>query len=482
MRKFKKALSVVLAVMMIVCTVSALSITASAAETNKISLTSNVADTVSYDYSADSTQVTVTYKLQSDIMIENIQAVVSYDSSVLKLASSNTKKTISPGFYGKSGAGFEANLNLKDKIKFNATSIDGYDFTKNPTVFTAVFDIVGSGSTAVDLDVYILTGTQNSKDVKMVYKDDVVNNSFTVKASGKVEGQDVPTDGYYVVGDNLNLKLAKCGTDKMSGAIALQPGTYEFKLKNGETLLGYGKTVNDTTNGLTFKSSYASYCKLVATGGVYTFQVNTKTNTLVIKHNSNLPNEYLIGDLHTVLSPVAGKTLSVGSVYLAKGEYSFKLSIGAEEYGYGKTVTDSTNGASLSFNKRYSASVKLIATGGTYTFTLNKATNRLQISCASSAGEADDDVHISGEGIKLVLDDNGGANNIATGKIKLAEGNYAFKVYNYGVAYTAGAKIVDSAIKNLKSSNVASVTLIATGGTYSFSFNKTNGQLTVKKV
>lgn len=481
MKKFTKALSVVLAVMMIMCTVTALSFSASAAEANKVSLTSNVGDTVSYDYSADSTQVTVTYKLQSNILIENIQAVASYDSSVLKLASSNTTKSISPVFYGTTGAGYVANLKLNNMIKFNATNIDGYDFTKGATVFTAVFDIVGTGSTAVDFDIYVLTGIQNEKDVRMVYRDEIINKNFTVTASGKVAGYDVPTDGYYVVGDSFNLKLATCGTGKMSGTIALQPGTYEFKLKNGETLLGYGKTVTDTTNGLTFKSTYSSFCKLIATGGVYTFQVNTSTNTLVIKHNSNLPNEYLIGDLTTVLSPVEGKTLSVGSVYLTKGEYSFKLSIGAEEYGYGKTVTDTTNGASLSFNKKYSASLKLIATGGTYTFTLNTATNRLQISCASSAGEADDDVHISGEGINLVLNDNGGASNVATGTIKLSEGNYAFKVYNYGVAYTAGAKIVDSAVKNLKSSNTASVTLIASGGTYSFSFNKTTGQLTVSK-
>ena len=293
---------------------------------------------------------------------------------------------------------------------------------------------------------------------------------------------DVPTDGYYVLGDGLKLKLSTSGTNKMSGTIVLQEGTYKFKLDNYGTLLGYGKTFTDSTNGMTFSKKYSSFCTLNATGGTYTFQVNTDTNTLVVKYDNNLPDNYLIGDLTTVLSPVEGRTLAIGSAYLPAGNYKFKISIKGVEFGYGKTVNDTTNGASLSFSSKYSSYCTLVATGGTYTFTLNTATNRLQIGCVSSVGEANDDVHVSGDGLQLVLDDNGGANDVAVGEITLAEGNYSFKIYNYGVAYTAGAKIVDSATKTLKSSNVSSVTLIATGGTYSFSFNKTNGQLTVKKI
>lgn len=158
----------------------------SVSEKDTINVTSNVADAASVQYSSSDSKVTVTYVLDSDIAIENIQAVVNYDKSVLKLASTNSKKTISPVFYGTSGAGYEANLGLDSKIKFNATNIDGYDFAGGKTVFTAVFDIVGSGDTTVDFDVYILTGTQNDKDVKMVYKDEVMNDNFTVTASAKV--------------------------------------------------------------------------------------------------------------------------------------------------------------------------------------------------------------------------------------------------------------------------------------------------------
>lgn len=42
-------------------------------------------------------------------------------------------------------------------------------------------------------------------------------------------------------------------------------------------------------------------------------------------------------------------------------------------------------------------------------------------------------------------------------------------------------QIVDSGTKNLKSSYTSNVTLIASGGTYTFSFDKTTGALKVTK-
>lgn len=155
-------------------------------EKHKINVTSNVASATSCEYSASNKQVTVTYTLDSSMLIENIQAIVNYDKSVLKLASTNAKRTISPVFYGKSGGGFEANLTLNNMIKFNATNPDGYDFSGGKTVFTAVFDIVGSGDTTVDFDLYILSGTEDYKSVKMVYRDDVYNDNFTVTSKATV--------------------------------------------------------------------------------------------------------------------------------------------------------------------------------------------------------------------------------------------------------------------------------------------------------
>ena len=537
MKKIQKKLSVVLAVMMVLCMFTALPFSASAAETseetsagNKINVTSNVADPVSYDYNAQTEQVVVTYLLKADHMIVDTQSSLTYDSKVLKLASTtttNTKNKVFPVFQSS----IVWNPSLTNQVLFNCSSLNLFNFKSENVYCTFTFDVVGSGDTTVNLNVDYLTGTEaesyddffesEKKDIDYIYDsaNKVAGAAFTAKAV-LVQGEepttapqpttvtqpttatqpatqpttatqpatqpttvapsDVPTDGYYVYGDNIKLKLTTIGTDKVGGTIALQKGSYTFKLDNYGTLLGYGKTFTDTTNGLTFNKKFKSNATLVATGGTYTFQVNTKTNTLVVKYDKNLPNEYLIGDINTILSPVNGKTIAVGSTYLAAGTYKFKLSAGNVAYGYNKVINDTTNGASLSLNSKYSSYLTLNATGGTYKFTINTTTKKLVVGYVPAKDEKTDDVHVSGD-INLVLDDKGGESNVAKGTVKLGEGTYSFKIYNYGTAYTTGAKIVDSGTKSLKSSYTANATLIATGGTYTFSFNKTTGSLTVTK-
>ena len=550
MKKIQKKLSVVLAVMMVLCMFTALPFSASAAETseetsagNKINVTSNVADPVSYDYNAQTEQVVVTYLLKADHMIVNAQSSLTYDSKVLKLASTNTREKVFPVFQRS----IVWNPSLTNQVRFTCSSLDLFNFKSENVYCTFTFDVVGSGDTTVNLNVDYLTGTEadtykelfESEKKDIDYIDNSANKvagaTFTANAV-LVQGEepttapqpttatqpttvtqpttatqpatqpttatqpatqpttatqpatqpttvapsDVPTDGYYVYGDNIKLKLTSIGTDKVSGKIALQKGTYTFKLDNYGTLLGYSKTFTDTTKGLTFNKKFNSSATLVATGGTYTFQVNTKTNTLVVKYDNNLPNDYLIGDLNTILSPVKGRTIAVGSTYLAAGTYKFKLSSGNVVYGYNKVINNTTNGNSLSLNSKYSSYLTLNATGGTYTFTLNTKTKKLVVGYVPTKDEKADDVHVSGD-INLVLDDKGGESNVAKGTVKLSEGTYSFKVYNYGTAYTIGSKIVDSGTKNLKSSYTSNVTLIASGGTYTFSFDKTTGALKVTK-
>lgn len=538
MKKIQKKLSVVLAVMMVLCMFTALPFSASAAETseetsagNKINVTSNVTDPVSYDYNAQTKQVVVTYLLKADHMIVNAQSSLTYDSKVLKLASTNTREKVFPVFQRS----IVWNPSLTNKVLFTCSSLDLFNFKSENVYCTFTFDVVGSGDTTVNLNVDYLTGTE-ADTYKELFESEKKDIDYIDNSANKVAGavftanavlvqdeepttapqpttatqpttvtqpttatqpatqpttatqpatqpttvapSDVPTDGYYVYGDNIKLKLTSIGTDKVSGKIALQKGTYTFKLDNYGTLLGYSKTFTDTTKGLTFNKKFNSSATLVATGGTYTFQVNTKTNTLVVKYDNNLPNDYLIGDLNTILSPVKGRTIAVGSTYLAAGTYKFKLSSGDVVYGYNKVINNTTNGNSLSLNSKYSSYLTLNATGGTYTFTLNTKTKKLVVGYVPAKDEKADDVHVSGD-INLVLDDKGGESNVAKGTVKLSEGTYSFKIYSYGTAYTIGSKIVDSGAKTLKSSYSANVTLIATGGTYTFSFDKTTGALKV---
>ncbi|WP_415946346.1 hypothetical protein [Ruminococcus bromii] len=189
MKKIQKKLSVVLAVMMVLCMFTALPFSASAAEktsTNKISVTSNVTDPVSYEYNANTKQVVVTYNLQAKNMILNTQGTLSYDSSVLKLASTNTRNTDFPVFKDT----IVWNKTLKNEVLFNCSSLDLYNFKQKSVYCTFTFDVVGSGDTTVDLDVEVLTGTMadsyddlfNGKDVDITY----INKFGSEKADGAV--------------------------------------------------------------------------------------------------------------------------------------------------------------------------------------------------------------------------------------------------------------------------------------------------------
>ena len=505
-----------------------------AAQGVNVTATSNFFPEYTKSFDADTDTVTVTYYINCAKKMLNSQWTLTYDNTILRF---NEDKNILSDELGLCitpqavDSIFNTNVpNRPDTIKGNCTSLNLYSLTSADGGYvpfiTVTFDVIGSGDATVNLDLEVMqlsARTSNNK-YDSTAEEDVADDSKIFETSVPVYRQtsvyegtyrdyeepttepttvaptteasttvaptepttttpvsDVPTDGYYVYGDNLKLKLGVCGVGKLNGTITLTAGTYTFKLDNYGTLLGYGKTVTDSTNGLTFNAKYSSSCKLIATGGVYTFQVNTATNTLVIKHDSaEVPSAYLVGDINTILKPVDGKPLAVGSTYLEAGTYSFKYVQDGTTYGYKTTVNDSTNGKTLSFNSKYSSQTTIIATGGTYTFTLNTNTHGLIIGFVASKDENPDDVHISGD-FDLVLDDNDGESNIATGTTTLEEGTYSFKVYSYGTGYTLGERIVDNGTKNLKSSYKSNVTLIASGGTYTFEFNKTTGALVVTK-
>ena len=123
-------------------------------------------NSVKADSSAD--KVTVTYDLQSSMQLVNGQWSLSYDSSKLKLltSSGNIMPYISDGV-----------VNCKDGIvKGNFTNVTNlYNFTSSKPLIQATFEIIGSGSTDVTLDVQEFSvgyKTGNS----LVYKNAVVNS------------------------------------------------------------------------------------------------------------------------------------------------------------------------------------------------------------------------------------------------------------------------------------------------------------------
>ena len=199
MKKIQKKLSVVLAVMMVLCMFTALPFSASAAETdstNKINVTSNVTDPVSYEYNANTKQVVVTYNLQAKNMILNTQSTLTYDSSVLKLTSTNTRSTVFPVF----GDTIVWNKKLDGRLPFNCTSLDLYNFKQKSVDCTFTFDVIGSGNTTVDLDVQILTGTV-ADSYEELFEGKNIDISYINYDEERVEGATFTAEAKLVQGE-----------------------------------------------------------------------------------------------------------------------------------------------------------------------------------------------------------------------------------------------------------------------------------------
>lgn len=193
MRTIKKQISVLLAVLMVISSIMTVSFSVSAAETTggTITVKSNLCDSSVYNYTATDKQIQVTYYLQCDNKILNMQGGIYYDSSVLKVADTNTLETSIPGF--TSGSSF-VNFDLTNKALFNSTSLHLYDFTSKGVFFTVVFDIIGSGDTEVNLDVEVITATsansyselKDASDIDLVYYDNIMADKFVFSSESKL--------------------------------------------------------------------------------------------------------------------------------------------------------------------------------------------------------------------------------------------------------------------------------------------------------
>ena len=197
MKNLRKSVSVFLAVAMILCMFSTLSFSVSAAETkNTITVSSNVAETKTFDYDSGCKEFEVSYLLQSDTMIMDTEAMVSYDSSVLQLISTESADVIPVLDGGNAVVNFDSE---NDAVYFNATTLSLFDFTESAVYFTAKFSIVGSGDTAINLNVDIITGTtatdfttvETAEDVVIVEYDTINSDLFTMTVDGKFVYDDI---------------------------------------------------------------------------------------------------------------------------------------------------------------------------------------------------------------------------------------------------------------------------------------------------
>ena len=138
-------------------------------DTLTVNATSNLFSTKTTELSENAETVTVTYDLKSAMNIVNGQWTLTYDSSKLKLKSDSS--TITP--YISDGV-----INVQDGvIKGNFTNVSNlYDFTSEKAFVQATFDVIGKGTTEVNLDVQELSVGYLSNGV-LNYKNAVVNST-----------------------------------------------------------------------------------------------------------------------------------------------------------------------------------------------------------------------------------------------------------------------------------------------------------------
>ncbi len=179
MKIFKKSIAVFIAALMLVSVMTAANAADAATVTGgqiKVTATSNLASEISaaYDISINKT-VTVSYKLTTGLSIVDSEGELTYDSGKLKLKSftlPNVNNSI-------------VNTEPSNKVKFNNTVGTGdANFAKGADFVVAVFDIVGTGETKVDLRLDELDAEDSSeKLVELATGGKAVSDDFSLSAS-----------------------------------------------------------------------------------------------------------------------------------------------------------------------------------------------------------------------------------------------------------------------------------------------------------
>ena len=184
MRAIKRTVSVLLTLMLILGMVTIGIGAASAAESYKINVTSNIDASASKVYNASSETVTITFNLKAANVI-GTRGVITYDKSALSLADT-TAKNIFPN----TTAGLVANTTKTDgRIPFSAYSLNGYDFDNSNVFATLTFNILNcTKDVTVNLDLQDLIGSttipnKNEEDEVAYIDNDTIKDASAYTAT-----------------------------------------------------------------------------------------------------------------------------------------------------------------------------------------------------------------------------------------------------------------------------------------------------------
>ena len=161
-----------------------------------VNATSNYFPKATADYIKSTNEVVVTYWMKSDMDVLDLQWYVTYDSEILTLSESNTVDTVCPVIGDKA----VMNLGLKNKIKYNASNLNLFDFSSEETPFAQftfnVNDLTDKApvTTTIDLTVEVLRVSEineetlrsdTDKEIILVDNSQVFDNEQTQSAGVK---------------------------------------------------------------------------------------------------------------------------------------------------------------------------------------------------------------------------------------------------------------------------------------------------------
>lgn len=360
------------------------------------------------------------------------------------------------------------------------------------------------------------------------YTDAITGNTFTV-SNGYISGDigdtgiavvyDVESSGSLEKGSVTDFKLAGSFNGWSTSAnvmvakdsniattsVILEEGEYTFKIKGGDLWFGNSGTIEDETGsgGWTMKPDVSDNCTLKASGGKYTFSYNTVTQRLVVEHSESTESDvYLKGtfndwDSSLQLAYEEGSNTVTTTLEIEKGTYSFKIhnrGIGSW-YSNTGTIEDTTGSGGWTMKTSVDDNCTFIASGGKYTFSFNLSNNKLTVSAeelsptqtTTQAEESENyPYYLMGEFNNwkdtdpfLLTDDA----DILTVTVEIEAGTYGFKLYKtesekwYGNSGTINDTTGDNGCTMKEGEDKC--TLVATGGTYTFTLTRSTKKLTV---
>jgi len=243
------------------------------------------------------------------------------------------------------------------------------------------------------------------------------------------------------------LELTKSDGNWYTATLTLDAGTYEFKIDQNGTWYGNWGTIEDTTTTTSDVGwemvDGADNCKLTATGGTYVFKYNTDTKMLVVEFN---PPSYTVtfvdydGEILSTDTVVRGNAATAPADPVRDG-YVFT--------GWDKEFTNVTG--NITVKAQYVEDI---------VYLLGSFNNWEKTTVMTGTG------------------------NTVSVTLKLDAGTYTFKILDAVKWLGNDGNIEDTTITTSQTGwemveGANDCTLTATGGTYTFNFNKETGMLEV---